>query len=429
MEPLPRPGPEGWLALAVTAAAGAGALAMVVTATRLPFAAGLLSGAAFYRALVGHVSFSLVVWLLSATVAVALQRSRCRLPGLFLTVAWMGVLFMAVGLLLPGHSVVVDYLPYVESPAYLLGYGVFAAGTAAALGWMAWTAPHHCLELRCLATAYAATLVALACGLARTALPSAAVWGAGHALQFVYVTALALAWYELAFPEVSRPPQPRLSGLAFGLGAGLSWAPALLYFFADPAHLPRWTGANAAMGFGLSVPTALHLAVLAPHLVHAAGVEGAALRWSVALYLLGGALAPFGAPNTLRVTAHYHAMLVGGVTTAFMGAAYRILHAAGRPVGEHHARLQVHLFGAGVVLTVAALMVAASQGMPRKAYLTGGHPWSAPVLLVGAAGLLTAVGAAWFLISAWRALWRPSTAGGEEAIRPGARQPHPSPSG
>lgn len=67
------------------------------------------------------------------------------------------------------------------------------------------------------------------------------------------------------------------------------------------------------------------------------------------LYLLGGLLAPVGGANTLRVTAHYHAMLVGGVTTAFMGVAYRILEKSGLPVGKQTGRLQVRLFGLGVL--------------------------------------------------------------------------------
>jgi heme/copper-type cytochrome/quinol oxidase subunit 1 len=97
-------------------------------------------------------------------------------------------------------------------------------------------------------------------------------------------------------------------------------------------------------------------------------------------------------------------MLVGGVTTAFMGMVYRILQQQGCPVHTQAARWQVHLFGLGALLTVAALLVAASAGLPRKAYLGGGHPWHLPFLLLTSAAGVSAVGGAWFLSSAARAL-------------------------
>ncbi|MCS7236238.1 MAG: hypothetical protein RMM30_09730 [Armatimonadota bacterium] len=398
---------EEWLALAAAAAAVAGALALLVTAARLPLPGGLVSTTAFYRALVAHVTFSLVVWLLSGSVALALHRGHCQAPPQALGAAYVGAALIFTGALLPGRPVVVDYLPYVDSPSYLAGYGLFAAGAAFALGWAAWKGSGHPIGPRCLAVAYLATLVAVACGLLRVGgtSPAAAVWGAGHALQFVYVTALALAWYELAWPSSAvTQPEPPLSCLAFRLGAALAWIPALLYFLPDAAQLPRWAAANAAMGFALSIPTAIHLVLLAPRLTHVSGVEGVALRWSVASYALGGVLAPVEAPNTLQVTAHYHAMLVGGVTMAFMGAAHRMLRSFGRPVDEPSGRLQLHLFGAGVVLTVAALLVAAGHGLPRKAYLSGAHLWPVPVLLLGGAALLASVGGAWFLLGIWRPL-------------------------
>ncbi|MCS7172481.1 MAG: hypothetical protein N0A24_03585 [Armatimonadetes bacterium] len=122
------------------------------------------------------------------------------------------------------------------------------------------------------------------------------------------------------------------------------------------------------------------------------------------LYLLGGILAPIGAAQTLRITAHYHAMLVGGVTTAFVGMVYRILEENGCEVLPRAGRAQLHLFGSGAVLTVAALLVAAGSGMPRKAYLSGPHPWTLPLTLLAISGVLAACGGGWFLISAWRSL-------------------------
>ncbi len=390
-----------WVGLAVVAAAVAGALALLVTASRLPLFAGTLPREGFYKLLVGHVTFSLGVWLLASSVAVVLHRSLTPSSPAAPALAALGAGGMLLGVALPGRPVVVDYFPYVDSPFYVGGYVLFAAGAALAL-WPC-LRPQASGAARAAATAYGATLAAVAVGLARagTTSPQAALWGAGHALQFVYVIALALTWYELA--DQARSHQP-LARRAFTLAARLSWAPLLLYLGPHVEEIPHWAAANAAMGFALSLPTLLHLWLLAPTVLRVRGLEGAALRWSVGLYVLGGLLAPLGAGNTLRVTAHYHAMLVGGVTVAFMGGVFRILEQHGLPVQREAGRLQVHLFGLGVVLTVAALLVAAGVGLPRKAYLAGAHPWSVPVLLMVAAGTFAAVGGAWFLGSACASL-------------------------
>ncbi len=396
-------GPAAWASLAVAAAGTAGSLALVVTAARLPLFAGLLPPETFYRALVGHVTFSLVVWLLSCSVAVGLRSCSADSPRWAAPLAGGGAVAMVTGLLSGGRPVVVDYLPYVDSLAFLLGYGLFAAGVAGAL-WPCITQDVR-PGSRSLAVAYVASLVAVVVGLARVGpqAPQAALWGGGHALQFVYVTALALSWYELAGQGLLG--ESSVSRLGFTLSAALAWLPALTYSVAaDAPHLPRAAALNLFTGIALSVPTLLHLTVLLPRLLRETGPGGVCLRWSVALYLLGGLLAPWGAANTLRVTAHYHAMLVGGVTTAFMGVVYRIVEGQGVPVHDNATRFQLHLFGLGVLLTVAALLVAEAAGLPRKAYLAGTHPWRVPFVLLMSAAILSTAGGAWFLGSAARLL-------------------------
>jgi len=411
-----RTGVVAWVEVSLAAAATAGLLALLITAGRLGPLARQIPPELFYKALVGHVTFSLVVWLLGCSTAVALHRSSTRPtpPSLYLVLLGFGGLL--AGLALPGRPVVVDYLPYVASPIYAVSSGLVALGTLAAL------APCLRTEIRdpsahgarSLALAYIGSLVAAAVGLGRVgaANPQAALWGAGHALQFVYVTALALAWHALAEAGYGIPPAdgPAVRS-AYTLSALLSFLPALLYLAPDPSDLPHWTLTNAVLGGGLSIPTLLHLSVLLPRIRKASpgpggSVERTALWWSVGLYLLGGILAPIGAASTLRITAHYHAMLVGGVTTAFMGMVYRMLEENGYRVFPRAGWAQLTLFGSGAVLTVAALLVAAGSGMPRKAYLVGPHPWTLPLTLLAAAGVLSSGGGGWFLISAWRTLSR-----------------------
>lgn len=411
-----RGGVVEWVRLSLAAAAMAGLLAVFITAGRLPLFARWIPPETFYKALVGHVTFSLVVWLLGCSTAVALHRSRIRPPALSLRLAILGIGSFLGGLALPGRPVVADYLPFVASLPYWTGYVLLAFGVLLALAPLArvestgvprWGA-------RCLALAYTATLLAALVGLLRAGWdhPQAALWGAGHALQFVYVTALALAWHALA--EIGwgiAPANGPAVRTAYTLSGLLAFLPSLLYLAPDPSGLPRWSLANAALGLGLSVPTLLHLGGIL-HGIHSAPprpggtLERTALGWSVGLYLLGGMLAPIGAAQTLRITAHYHAMLVGGVTIAFMGMVYRILEESGYEFLPRAGRAQLHLFGSGAVLTVAALLVAAGSGMPRKAYLSGPHPWSLPLTLLAVSGLLAACGGGWFLVSAWRILNR-----------------------
>ncbi|MDR7416225.1 MAG: hypothetical protein QN193_09905 [Armatimonadota bacterium] len=416
MAPNGRGGVVAWVEVSLAAAAMAGLLAVLITAGRLAPLVRHIPPELFYKALVGHVTFSLVVWLMSCSAAVALHRSGTRPAPLSPYLAILGLGGLLAGLALPGRPVVVDYLPYVASPIYAVGYGLVALGALSALT--------PCLRIegreisahgaRSLALAYIASLLAAAVGLGRigTANPQVALWGAGHALQFVYVTALALAWHALAEAGYGVPPADGPAARsAYTLSALLPFLSILLYLAPDPSGLPRWTLTNAALGGALSIPTLLHLSAILPRIREASprpggSIERTALWWSVGLYLLGGILAPIGAVQSLRITAHYHAMLVGGVTTAFMGMVYRMLEENGYGVLPRAGRAQLNLFGGGAMLTVAALLLAAGSGMPRKAYLAGPHPWNLPLALLAAAGLLAACGGGWFLISAWRILSR-----------------------
>ncbi|MCS7172482.1 MAG: hypothetical protein N0A24_03590 [Armatimonadetes bacterium] len=256
-----------WVRLSLAAAATAGVLAVLITGGRLPLFAHGIPPEAFYKTLVGHVTFSLVVWLLGCSTAVALHLSCLRPPTSGLRLAALGFGCLLAGLALPGRPVVVDYLPFVASPLYWAGYLFLAFGVLLALAPLARAA---CPETprwgaRCLALAYGATLLGAVVGLLRVGgdHPQAALWGAGHALQFVYVTALALAWHALAEAGWRIAPTHRSPvRTAYALSGLLAFLPSLLYLAPDPSGMPDWSLKNAALGLGLSVPTLVHLWVL-----------------------------------------------------------------------------------------------------------------------------------------------------------------------
>ncbi len=421
---------RGWLLLAVGAAGVAGILAVAVAAARIP-GARVLSGDSFVTLLVGHVAFSLIVWLLAGVVVVALSATAPRSPG----AGWAGLGLAAGGSVLllwaslagRGRAVLSDYVPVVDTPAYLGGLALVASGAAAALGSVVRPGPAHRGQpvtgwgAACVAASFGATLLAALGGILRAGHLSTQVmfWGAGHALQYVYAGALAVSWYTLAGAVSGAPPPAEgVSRAAFALYPVLALQGAALYALPDPAALPGLWKVNLVLGAGISVPTIAHLAVVAAAAARRGTVraaahtpEVAALVLSVAFYLLGGLLAPVGTRGTLRVTAHYHAVLVGGVTVAFMGMVHHLLDVHGwARGGRRAAAVQLWLFGAGVLATVGVLAWAGALGAPRKmaGSVAASGPWASVMRLMAVAAVPAVLGGALFVALALAALLRAS---------------------
>ncbi len=76
------------------------------------------------------------------------------------------------------------------------------------------------------------------------------------------------------------------------------------------------------------------------------------------------------AHNTLRITGHFHATVVGGTTLAFMGLAYYVipLYFQRDFVARPLARIQPWLFGGGILLVSIGMSFAGSLGAARRSY-------------------------------------------------------------
>ena len=74
------------------------------------------------------------------------------------------------------------------------------------------------------------------------------------------------------------------------------------------------------------------------------------------------------AHNTLRITGHFHATVVGGTTLAFMGLTYYVIPLIWRRdfVLPGVARLQPWLFGIGILMVSIGMSFAGSLGVPRR---------------------------------------------------------------
>jgi cytochrome c oxidase subunit 1 len=427
---------HSWLLFSIGCAAVAGLLSLIVAGARIPAVGWLLPNAnMFYVGMVGHVTFGLIIWLLAFVVAVTVYfAAREQMPynarvstfGLALATVGSGVLVASV-LNGRGNAILTDYVPVLEDPLFFVGYVIFAIGIIIALlNFLPSLARgHSTLSLPAfgLATAVICSVIAvfaLIAGIVALA-PHAAVngwnyqslfWGTGHTLQYVYVSTMVAAWYILA--------RAVMSGIVINVG----WArnvfvlyplialPAPLAYFAFDATFwgnLRWPG--ILLDIGLSVPTFLHILIIALGIAQSwrektlpsiGGIlrrpEGLALFISMALYLLGAGLEPRDALGTTRVPAHYHAMVVGGVTTALMGLSYYFLRQMELPVREKLAQAQLYIFGVGVLISVLGLAWGGSQGAPRKTLdAATGTAYSFSMNFMGIGAGLAALGGAIFV--------------------------------
>jgi hypothetical protein len=76
------------------------------------------------------------------------------------------------------------------------------------------------------------------------------------------------------------------------------------------------------------------------------------------------------AHNTLRITGHFHATVVGGTSLAFMALTYYVIPLIFRRdfIWRGLARAQPWLFGGGILLVSLGMSFAGSMGVPRRIY-------------------------------------------------------------
>lgn len=431
-----------WLLFAIGAAGVAGILAVLIAMARIPALQGISPSRSFYVFLVGHVTFSLIIWLLAFVAIATIYTGGMFLrEHAFLTASAgkaFGFVTLGSGLLLSavlagrGNVILSDYVPVLETPAFFAGYAVFAAGIFLVVGsFLRVIANHRGMALplpiygmATVSVCVMITILALLVGIAAIGPRSyhALFWGAGHALQYVYVGVLSSTWYILAASAFSASPvSPKVSRFAFALYPMLALPIPFFYFLVDPVYLPRMASVNTLLNVGLGLPTILHILLISVSVARMVvgrsqgwplevlrDPQGSALALSVLLFLVGGLLAPLGTPNTLKVTAHYHAMLVGGVTLAFMGLVYHLLPAMGREInGMVSTRIQPYIFALGVLVTVFTLAWAGSLGAPRKTVVAGtamGLAWSGALNLMALGAGLATLGGAIFVGNVLRTL-------------------------
>src|SRR6266581_9533408 len=120
-----------WLVLALLALGLAALGALALVGARTPGVSGLVSAAAFQRALVVHVNLATLIWFLAMACSLWTESTSAR-PGMLrlgFGLSLAGALgIVAIGLAGRGAAVLANYLPHLDSRAFLLAQACFAAG-------------------------------------------------------------------------------------------------------------------------------------------------------------------------------------------------------------------------------------------------------------------------------------------------------------
>jgi cytochrome c oxidase subunit 1 len=264
-------------------------------------------------------------------------------------------------------------------------------------------------------------------------------WALGHSSQQINVAAMVAVWYLLAGLTVGGVVvNEKVSRTAFVLYVLFISMASAHHLLVDPGMGPAWKIWNTSY--------AMYLAVLAS-MIHGftvpAGIEsGQRLRgytnglfewlrkapWSdpgfsglwlslVIFGFLGGITGvTIGTEqinilvhNTLRVTGHFHATVVGGTTLAFMAVTYYVLPLIfqKRVAFWSMARWQPYVFGGGITTMAIGMILMGILGIPRRHWdnsFSGSpfpveiHPAAELVQVVfGLGGMLAATGALMFI--------------------------------
>ena len=388
----------GWFALGIAALAASGILAVLLVLSRTPVLASFFPVANFFHtALVAHVDLSVLVWFVAFAGTLWSLNSTPRMLPLgwaALAGATAGSAMIAFAPFVGGTPIMSNYVPVIDSPAFLWGLAVLGSGNDVPRRArpVRIAARRHsprrrrraalrpqCRDRRCRRRSARARLV-----LGRTAARArcqgvlrAAVLGSGHVLQFAWTLLLLVAWLLLADAVGARAPlSPRVVALLFGVGLVCVFITPLIYYAYDIATVPHHRLQTWLMRFGGGLAIAPVAVAVVWSLLRQdrrsvganrdAAPLRAALVTSILLFGAGGLIGYAIHGSNVRVPAHYHGAIVG-VTIALMGVAYWLLPRFGFAAPPPRlATWQPCLYGGGQLLHIVGLVWSGGYGVQRK---------------------------------------------------------------
>ena len=223
-------------------------------------------------------------------------------------------------------------------------------------------------------------------------------WGFGHPAQQVNLAAMISIWYALAQITVGiRPVNEKFSRLAFVLYLFFINLGSAHHLLVDPGLSFAWKAVNTSyamylavlgsMMHAFSIPAALEVALRAKG--YRKGLFGwlrnapwgepgfAALVVSMVMFgwiggvtgvVIGTEQINLLVHNTMRLPGHFHATVVSGTTTAFMGFTYYVIPLIFRKELKlkKWAVWQPYVFGGGMLLVSLGMIVSGLQGVARR---------------------------------------------------------------
>jgi cytochrome c oxidase subunit 1 len=434
----------GWAWLAVGALAVAGVFAILLALSRIP---GMEKTPFwpidfFYKGLVIHVVFSLVIWL-QGVFAFLVSVATLKLAGDDVRAALLGrigqgaVLVAFPCLFAPAflegtQPELTNYIPIILHPAYDFGLLALALGVLAPVVRLLVNLPGRVSSAPPLAVAMAlggfVYVLALICfGVATTLLAhngerasrEELFWGGGHVLQFVYAALMVTNWSILARMSLGEEAvDNRVFLFALFLIALMAIAaPAFYAAFAPFSDNQR--EAFRLLQFGVAAPTLIFAVSLITRVLQPPSPwpwrdpAFFALAASLALFALGGVMGFLINGSDTRTPAHYHAVITAvSVSSAGMLLTFGLKELGKPPAPPRLTRLLLGLYGGGQFVASIAMFVAGGYGALRKTPSGAGTldtVAAAGMAVHGIASIFTILGGAAFVIVAVRALWRVSS--------------------
>jgi cytochrome c oxidase subunit I len=433
----------GWAWLAVGALAVAGVFALLLALSRIPGMekTPLWPIDFFYKGLVIHVVFSLVIWL-QGVFAFLVSVATVKLAGDDVRAAPLGRLgqgavllafpcLFAPAFLEATQPALTNYIPIIRHPAYDLGLLALALGVLAPVVRLLVNLPGRLASAPPVAIAMAlggfVYVLALVCfGIATTLLAhngelasrEELFWGGGHVLQFVYAGLMVTNWSLLARMSLGeKAVDNRVFLASLGLIALIAIAaPAFYATFAPFSDHQR--EAFRFLQFGIAAPTLIFAVSLARRVLRSPGPwpwrdpAFFALATSLALFALGGVMGFLIDGSDTRTPAHYHAVITAvSVSSAGMLLTYGLKELGKPPAPPRATRILIGLYGGGQFVASIAMFIAGGYGALRKTPSGAGSldtVAAAGMAVHGIASIFTILGGAAFVIVAIRALWRAS---------------------